>query len=139
MTERKAPTSKQQTVLDLIAKGKTPAQIASRMQITIHGVYNHTRALRELGYLTEDNEVTVNGNGADADAAVAASTNGSSTDSLQAVEDILTKAKAVATERQMVIENRVAELNDAEVGIVDERNALLAEAEALEQRIQATV
>lgn len=51
-------TAKQRKVLKGLEKGKSPREIAKSMKTGPNNVYGHMKKLRDLGYLSKDNEPT---------------------------------------------------------------------------------
>ena len=128
-TEKAKLAKKQKRVLDLLNKGKTPAQVAKTMKISVNGIYGHMRRIEAKGY-----EVPRKGGPARPSKAKA-STNGSGP--VGAIDAEIAKLSKTIEKRQQEIAQETLEIKGQTKALEERTDALLAETNALEQRQKA--
>ncbi len=124
MTTVEGLTKKQKQVLGYIAKGKTPKQIATRMGISVNGVYGHIRKLKAI------NALDANGKPPAAEASPSAS-NGHDGKALKEVESLIKAAQGAADARQAEIDEAIRGIDREVDRLSEQRRSLNAEHEAL--------
>lgn len=122
---------KQAQVVLLVQQGKSPKQIATRMKISVNGVYGHMRKIREKGggHLLEQDAPTPT--------PASSSSNGSSENG-EVVSEALTRlhtqikeAIGTADERLTEIDGRRTEIREQIDALTHEDSELSAESEQL--------